>query len=181
VTHFYRFDDVQIDVRNFRISKAGKVLQVEPKALNLLVYLVENCGRLVEKRELLDAIWNDAFVTENVLTRAIAQVRKALADDPKNARYIETVPTLGYRFIAQVQVEENNPAPSARPAPSESVGPPELAGTRPSARPGTLPAPQRNDRRLPSFALPILGVVACGLLVALAFSWRPRLQYYRPG
>src|SRR5215475_12690003 len=82
-------------------------MQVEPKALQLLVFLVENRGRLVEKGELLTAIWNGAFVTENVLPRAMTQLRKVLADDAKNARYIETVPTRGYRFVADVEVHDD--------------------------------------------------------------------------
>ena len=96
----YRFDDVEIDLANYRVLKAGKVVPLEPKALSVLTLLVQNAGRLVEKRELLDAVWNDTFVTENVLTRAIGQLRKGLSDDAKEARYIETVPTRGYRFIA---------------------------------------------------------------------------------
>jgi TolB-like protein/DNA-binding winged helix-turn-helix (wHTH) protein/Tfp pilus assembly protein PilF len=111
VPRLYRFDDVEVDVQSFRASKAGQALQIEPKALNLLVFLIEHGGRLVGKRELLDAIWNDAFVTENVLTRAIAQLRKALADDAKEPRYIETVPTLGYRFIADLQSERLGKTP----------------------------------------------------------------------
>jgi TolB-like protein/DNA-binding winged helix-turn-helix (wHTH) protein len=105
VPYIYRFDDVRIDVQNFRLVKAGKPVPVEPKALQVLLFLVDNRGRLVEKRELLDAVWNDAFVTENVLTRAVAQLRKTLADNAKEARYIETVPTRGYRFIADVEAE----------------------------------------------------------------------------
>ena len=59
------------------------------RALNVLVFLIEQRGRLVEKRELLDAVWGDAFVTENVLSRAVAQLRKAVADDaPRRPRYI---------------------------------------------------------------------------------------------
>jgi Tol biopolymer transport system component/DNA-binding winged helix-turn-helix (wHTH) protein len=105
VTQLYSFDDVQVDVANFRVVKAGQVVPVEPKAFQVLVFLVENRGRLVEKGELVNAVWNDAFVTENVLSRAVAQLRKGLADDAKNARYIETVPTRGYRFIAAVAVD----------------------------------------------------------------------------
>ncbi|MBZ5642139.1 MAG: hypothetical protein LAO19_05220 [Acidobacteriia bacterium] len=52
----YQFDDVQIDLRSFRVLKAGKVLPLEPKALNVLIFLVENRDRLIEKRELLDAV-----------------------------------------------------------------------------------------------------------------------------
>jgi DNA-binding winged helix-turn-helix (wHTH) protein len=101
----YRFDDVQIDGKSFRLLKAGKVVPIEPKALNLLIFLVENRGRLVEKRELIDAVWGDAFVTEHVLNYSIGQFRKGLADDAKNPKYIETFPTLGHRFIADPEVE----------------------------------------------------------------------------
>lgn len=55
------------------------------------------------KQELLDAVREDAFVTENALTRVVAQIRHALGDDAKQGNYIETVPTLGYRFVAPVK------------------------------------------------------------------------------
>jgi len=54
VAHLYRFDDVEIDPRNFRALKTGAPLSLEPKALNVLVFLVENRGRLIEKSELID-------------------------------------------------------------------------------------------------------------------------------
>jgi TolB-like protein/DNA-binding winged helix-turn-helix (wHTH) protein len=101
-----RFDDVEIDLQSFRLLKAGEPLQVEPKSLKVLIFLAESGGRLVERHELIDAVWSDAFVTDHVLNRAIGQLRKALADDPKQPRYIETVPTLGYRFIAVVEAPD---------------------------------------------------------------------------
>jgi len=118
----YIFDDVRIDTKGFRLFKADRVLPVEPKALDLLIFLVENRGRLVERRELIDAIWGDAFVTDHVLNRAIGQLRKLLADDSKVPRYIETVPTRGYRFIADVEVEGPDEAKGTEPtSPAESV------------------------------------------------------------
>jgi adenylate cyclase len=105
----YRFEDIEIDLQNFRLFKAGKVLPVEPKALNLLIFLVENRGRLVQRREIIDAVWKGAFVSDHVLNRAIGQLRKLLADDPKEPRYIETVPTLGYRFVADVEPATQTP------------------------------------------------------------------------
>ena len=69
MTGRYRFDDVLIDLQGFRLVKAGKVAPVEPKALNLLIFLVEHRARLVERRELIDAVWGDAFVTDHVLNR----------------------------------------------------------------------------------------------------------------
>nr|WP_281383602.1 winged helix-turn-helix domain-containing protein [Granulicella aggregans] len=85
--------------------QAGKPLAIEPKALNVLIFLAQNQGRLIERRELLSAVWGDAFVTDHVLNRSIGQLRKVLGDDAKEPRYIETVPTLGYRFIAAVETE----------------------------------------------------------------------------
>jgi eukaryotic-like serine/threonine-protein kinase len=113
----YRFDRFEVDDRELRLSEDGEPVQVEPKVLRLLVYLIENRNRLVRKHELLDAVWHDAMVTENALTRAIALLRKALNEDTRVPRYIETVPTAGYRFLADVTVDENAPAQAATPTP----------------------------------------------------------------
>jgi DNA-binding winged helix-turn-helix (wHTH) protein/Tol biopolymer transport system component len=102
----YRFDQFEVDDREFRLSEGGTPVQVEPKVLRLLVYLIENRSRLVRKQELLDAVWPDAMVTENALTRAIGLLRKALGEDSRVPRYLETIPTAGYRFIATVTVDE---------------------------------------------------------------------------
>jgi len=116
VATVYRFDDVEVDVGNFRVSKHGKTVALEPKSLTVLVFLIERHGRLVEKRELMDAVWNDASVTENSLTHAITQLRKVLGDDAKKARYIETVPTRGYRFVANlVPIEDESSLIGAPP------------------------------------------------------------------
>lgn len=102
----YRFDDVLVEAREFRVFKNGEAITLEPKAFAVLIFLIENRGRLVTKDELLDAVWKDAFVTPNVLTRIVAQLRRALGEDAKAARYIETVPTRSYRFIAEVEETE---------------------------------------------------------------------------
>src|SRR5215510_7531798 len=102
----FRFDDIQVEPGTFGLLKAGGKVQIEPKTFNVLLFLIENRGRLIEKNELLDALWKDTYVTENALTREIARLRKILGDDPRQARYIQTVHTRGYRFIAQVEVKE---------------------------------------------------------------------------
>src|SRR5919107_3112300 len=99
----FLFDDVRVEPAAFRVWKGGAPVAVEPKALEVLLFLIQNRGRVVQKRELLDTVWRDTFVGENALTREIAQLRKALGDDARHARYIETVPTRGYRFIAEVE------------------------------------------------------------------------------
>lgn len=110
----YQFDRFEIDDREFRLSGDGAPMQVEPKVLRLLLYLIENRNRLVLKQELLDNLWSDAMVTENALTRVIGLLRKALNDDSRVPRFIETVPTAGYRFVAKVTIAEE--APVADPA-----------------------------------------------------------------
>jgi len=98
------FDDFRVEPASFRAFKAGNLIQLEPKALRLLLFLIENRGRLIEKEEILSAIWNATHVTENALAGEIAKLRKTLGDDLKAARYIQTVHTRGYRFIAEVSL-----------------------------------------------------------------------------
>jgi DNA-binding winged helix-turn-helix (wHTH) protein/TolB-like protein/Flp pilus assembly protein TadD len=110
----FLFDDIRVEPANFRAFKAGQAISLEPKTLKLLIFLIENRGRLIEKEEILDAIWNGTHVTENALTREIGKLRKTLGDDPKAPKYIQTVHTRGYRFIAELDEAkgEKNPVSS---------------------------------------------------------------------
>src|SRR5512139_3273800 len=100
----YEFGDVRVHLRRVEVRRAGDVVALEPKAFDVLRHLLENRDRLVTKDELLDVVWSGTFVTPNVLTRAVAQLRKALGDDAFEARYIQTVARRGYRFIAPAGV-----------------------------------------------------------------------------
>ena len=91
----YEFHDVSIDPKAFRVVKGGRPVSLEPKAFEVLLFLLENQGRLVGKQELLDHAWPGTVVTESAMTRVIADVRKALGDDVREPRFIETVPTRG--------------------------------------------------------------------------------------
>ena len=102
----FRFEDVEIREREFCLVKAGEVSPIEPKAFRVLLFLLHNPQKLITKEELLDAVWADASVTESSLTRSIAKLRRALGDDIREPRYIATVATVGYRFIAKVEVSE---------------------------------------------------------------------------
>src|SRR5262245_48941459 len=128
----YQFDDVRVDPRTFKVWRGDEPLPLEPKAFEALVFLINHRGRLVEKNELLDAVWKDTFVTPNALTRVIARLRRALGDDAREAKYIETVKTRGYRFIAEVEVKNNEANPGARPAERhDDAGRPVDDGARP--------------------------------------------------
>jgi Tol biopolymer transport system component/DNA-binding winged helix-turn-helix (wHTH) protein len=115
----FRFDDVEVREREFTLIKAGKVLTVEPKAFRALLFLLHNPQRLISKEELLDAVWDDAAVTEGSLTRCISLLRSRLGDDIRSPRYIETVATVGYRFKCTVEVSEE--VPSDLPCPDRSI------------------------------------------------------------
>lgn len=106
----YEFGDVTVHLRRVEVRRAGAVVALEPKVFDVLRHLLENRDRLVTKDELLDVVWNGTFVTPNVLTRAVAQLRKVLGDDAFKARYIETVARRGYRFIALARVGGASPA-----------------------------------------------------------------------
>jgi TolB-like protein/DNA-binding winged helix-turn-helix (wHTH) protein len=122
----FRFDDVELRDGEFVLLKAGTALPVEPRAFRVLRHLVENPKRVISKEELLDAVWGDVSVSENSIARAIAQLRRLLGDDPHEPRYIETIPTVGYRFIAALSVEVTGPGST-----SETNSTTEVRGVRP--------------------------------------------------
>jgi DNA-binding winged helix-turn-helix (wHTH) protein len=103
----FKFADVEVREREFRLVKAGEVLPVEPKAFRVLLFLLRNPQKLIAKEELLNAVWGDAAVTESSLTRTIAQLRRLLGDEIRSPRYIETVATVGYRFLYKVEVSDD--------------------------------------------------------------------------
>ena len=102
----FEFGDFLLDAKEKVLQRDGKPLPVTPKALELLLVLVENHGHLVEKNELMKAVWADSFVEEGNLAFTIRLLRKALDDDAQKPRFIETVPKRGYRFIAEVKCLE---------------------------------------------------------------------------
>lgn len=101
--HYFEFGEFQLDVRERSLLRNGEAVQVTPKAFDTLVILVENAGSLVEKDEMMRAIWPDSFVEEIGLARNISVLRKVLGEDPGEQQFIETVPKRGYRFKAQVR------------------------------------------------------------------------------
>src|SRR5579862_4345261 len=102
------FGPFTLDRAEARLTRAGMPVSLPPKVFDLLSYLVANPGRLIEKDELLKALWPDSFVEEANLTVGIAALRKALGAD-----WIETVPKRGYRFVGEIRKPE--PAPQAPP------------------------------------------------------------------
>ena len=98
--------DLSLDRRARRASLAGKTLDLTPKALAVLEYLMTHPDEAVTRERLLDAVWGWEYPagTRTVDTR-MAELRRALDDDPAQPRYIETIPGEGYRFVAHVRGE----------------------------------------------------------------------------
>lgn len=95
--------DKLIEPASNSIISAGNTTRVEPKAMQVLVLLASNVGQVVTREELEDTVWANVIVGPDALTNSIIKLRKALGDQPRNARFIETIPKTGYRLIAEVR------------------------------------------------------------------------------
>jgi Tol biopolymer transport system component/DNA-binding winged helix-turn-helix (wHTH) protein len=104
----YEFDCFTLEMSEHRLLRDGQVVPLTPKVFDLLRVLVEHAGHLVEKEHLIREVWGDAFVEEGNLTRGICVLRKVLGET-SDARYIETVPKRGYRFVAAIREPPSDP------------------------------------------------------------------------
>lgn len=100
----FEFDNFRLDVNERLFTRDGRAVELSSKAFDLLLALVENSGRLVEKRELFNRLWAGQFVEDSNLTVHMSAIRKALGD----GSYIKTIKGHGYRFVADVR-EKNGP------------------------------------------------------------------------
>jgi tetratricopeptide (TPR) repeat protein len=99
----YRLDEIEIDSANLCLTRDGQEQHLRQQTFQVLIYLLEQRQRLVTKDELIERIWTDAAVTDNALDQCLAEIRRALGDDPRKPRFIKTVPRAGYRFIGNVE------------------------------------------------------------------------------
>ena len=96
----YRFGPFTLDRQQRVLLRDGQPIPLRPKDFDMLVVLVENTGRIVEKDELMKLVWPNTFVEEANLSHHVFTLRKALGEDNGGTGYIETVPRRGYRFVA---------------------------------------------------------------------------------
>ena len=139
----YRFSDCVLDADRRELTMAGESVTTQPKAFELLLYLVRNRSRAVDKDELQDALWPRSIVTETALTRCVMKARRAVGDDADRQAIIKTVHGHGYRFVATIK-DEPDEAPAA------------LQGA---------PLPAKPRRR------PFVAIAAAVILVAAAGWW----------
>lgn len=100
---FYDFGSFRIDAANRLLLQGGEVVSLQPKTFDILLLLVENRGRVLDKEELLSRAWPDTVVEESNLTQNIYVLRRIFSADADGQKYIETLPRRGYRFIAPVR------------------------------------------------------------------------------
>ncbi len=104
MSELYEFESFRMDAVRRVLLRDGKPVPMSNKAFDLLLVLVRERERILDKEELLDKIWPDTTVEENNLTVAMSGLRKALGEEPTDRRYIVTIPGRGYRFAAEVRV-----------------------------------------------------------------------------
>lgn len=104
----YRFGAFRLDVAERRVWHEDETVYLKPKQFDLLLYFVENAGRVMKKSELLDAVWADTFIEETTLARNVSWLRQKLGEYSDGESFIETVPKLGYRFTPEVARADEN-------------------------------------------------------------------------
>ena len=136
-----------------QISGPSGTFRLEPKVMEVLVYLAQRPGQMVSKDEILETVWKDTFVADGALFRHVSELRRILGDDSKVPRYIQTLPKKGYRLVAPVS-SESGAAAFPQPAPETVFEP-----VRPA------PSPTR------SLSWPALLILAVLAAIALVPRW----------
>jgi TolB-like protein/DNA-binding winged helix-turn-helix (wHTH) protein/predicted Zn-dependent protease len=112
-----QFDEFELDPRNYCLSRGGEAIRLERIPLKLLCLLVERCGQVVTREEILARVWGkDVFIdSEHAINTAVRKLRRALNDDADRPRFIVTVPGSGYRFVAPVLISNGELKPGLVP------------------------------------------------------------------
>lgn len=160
----YRFAAFELDDERYELRRAARVIELQPKVMEVLLHLVRNADRACSKQELLEAVWCGVRVGEASLVRCIALARRALGDDSDGTpSVIQTVRGRGYRIGVPVEVV---PSPSARPVPNADP-PPASHGPSPPSSLASTAAPRRRAGRWAAV------VAAAALLASALWLARP--------
>ena len=105
------------------VTGPAGIIRVEPKVMQVLVCLAAHAGHVVGKERLMQTVWPDTFVGDDVLTRSISELRRVFGDDIRNPRFIQTIPKSGYRLIAPVSFTspDDNAAATAQAPETETL------------------------------------------------------------
>lgn len=116
-----RWDVYELDIPARRLNGPDGDVHVEPQVFDVLAYLVQNRERVVEKSELLDAVWGDQFVSESALTTRIKQARRAVGDDGRAQRFVRNVHGRGYQFVGEIDEAADGGATASHPPAERST------------------------------------------------------------
>lgn len=99
-----KFGEYLLDIKHSRLLNASDNAEklIEPKVFELLLLFVERPNAVISRKDILEQLWSGSLVTDNAINKLIGNLRKALGDEAKNPRYIQTVPKRGYRLVCQV-------------------------------------------------------------------------------
>jgi DNA-binding winged helix-turn-helix (wHTH) protein/TolB-like protein/Flp pilus assembly protein TadD len=167
IKHLYQFGSFRLDPAERLLFCDEQVVPLTPKAFDMLVFLVERSGHLLEKRELMRALWPGSFVEEGNLCVTVSLLRKVLGDDRGHQKYIETVSKRGYRFVASVNQIEEMVSSSEQAIESQTHTPQTVEG-RDSRRPWRI-----SKTKLAWRALTVSGIF-CITLLSVAHVIRVR-------
>ncbi len=103
----FAFDDIRLDTDAHELTRAGKVVPLEPQTFALLHTLIANRDTVLSKDDLADAVWRGRYTSDATIASRIKSARQALGDDGKRQRYIKTVHGVGYRFVGNLQPQDN--------------------------------------------------------------------------
>jgi len=140
----------RVDPTCDEISRDGTTIKLEPRTMRVLVCLAERDGDIVSVNELLDTVWKDLVVTQYSVYQAVAVLRRALGDDPKDPTYIASVPRRGYRLVARVvpaEPEQITASPQTESAP--------LVDAACAENPEVIETPSGNHDRLAAEQAPV--------------------------
>ena len=98
----FQLGDWEVESVSGEIARDGELRRIEPKPMEVLVYLARHAGEVVSKDELMSRVWSGTVVGEDSLWRSVYGLRKAFGEEPPERRYVETVPRRGYRLVAPV-------------------------------------------------------------------------------
>ena len=138
------------------------VRRLRPRLMHVLLRLAATPGEVVPRQTLLDDVWPRRAVADEVLSRTIAELRTALADDAREARYVETIPKVGYRLVAKVARDATAAAPPSTPSADAATATDASALAKAAAPTGVAPARRLRRRTL------ILGALGVAAAVGLA-------------
>jgi DNA-binding winged helix-turn-helix (wHTH) protein/tetratricopeptide (TPR) repeat protein len=106
----YDFGEFRLEPEKRLLSRQGRPVALTPKVFETLLHLVQHGNRVLDKEDLMQALWPDTAVEENNLNQNISVLRRVLGENRGEERYIATIPGRGYRFVAEVRLSQTNPA-----------------------------------------------------------------------